>query len=72
MTPKFGPTINLGHLISLTGVTIVVAGSLYLTDYRLNGLEKNVEKLSVIVIESARSDERMKDVLRRVEVLERK
>ena len=72
MTPKFDPTINLGHLISLTGVTIVVAGSLYLTDYRLNGLEKNVEKLSVIVIESARSDERMKDVLRRVEVLERK
>ena len=43
MKPRFDPTINLGHVISLGGVIVVVAGSLYLTDYRLNALEKNVE-----------------------------
>lgn len=72
MTPRFDPTINLGHLISLCGVVLVVTGSLYLTDYRLNALEKNVEKLSTVVIESARTDERLKDLARRLELVERR
>ena len=72
MTPRFDPTINLGHLISLAGMMLVVAGSLYLTDYRLNALEKNVEKLSTVVIQAARTDERLKDHDRRLEHLERK
>jgi hypothetical protein len=70
MTPRFDPTINLGHLISLGGVVIVVAASLYLTDYRLNALEKNVEKLSTVVIQAARTDERLKDFGRRLDLLE--
>lgn len=72
MSPRFDPTINLGHLISVTGVIIFVAGSFYLTDYRLSTLEKNVEKLSTVIVESARVDERMKDYGRRIELLERR
>ena len=72
MKPRFDPTINLGHIISLGGVIVVVAGGLYLTDYRLNALEKNVEKLSTVVIQAARTDERLKDHDRRLDMLERK
>lgn len=72
MKPRFDPTINLGHLISLGGIMLVVAGSLYLTDYRLNALEKNVERLSTVVIEAARADERLKDHARRLDQLERR
>jgi hypothetical protein len=71
-SPRFDPTINLGHLISLGGVTIVVIGSLYLTDYRLSAVEKNVEKLSTVIIETARTDERVKDYGRRLDALERR
>ncbi len=72
MKPRFDPTINLGHVISLGGVIVVVTGSLYLTDYRLNALEKNVEKLSTVVIQAARTDERLKDHARRLDQLERR
>jgi hypothetical protein len=72
MTPRFDPTINLGHIISVTGAIVLVTGSWYLTDYRLGILEKNVEKLSTVVIESARVDERLKDYGRRLDVLERR
>lgn len=72
MTPRFDPTINLGHLISLGGVIVVVGASLYLTDYRLNALEKNVEKLSIVVVQAARTDERLKDFGRRLDLLERR
>jgi hypothetical protein len=72
MKPRFDPTINLGHIISLGGVMVIVAGSLYLTDYRLNALEKNVEKLSTVVIQAARTDERLKEHDRRLEKLERR
>ena len=46
MKPRFDPTINLGHVISLGGVIVVVTGSLYLTDYRLNALELKVPIIS--------------------------
>ena len=72
MKPRFDPTINLGHVISLGGVIVVVTGSLYLTDYRLNALEKNVATLSTVVIQAARTDERLKDHGRRLDLLERK
>lgn len=72
MKPRFDPTINLGHIISLGGAMVVVAGSLYLTDYRLTTLERNVEKLSVVVIQAARTDERLKDHDRRLDSLERR
>jgi len=51
---------------------VVVGGSLYLTDYRLNAVEKNVEKLSTVVIQAARTDERLKDHDRRLDMLERR
>ncbi len=72
MAMKFDPTITLGNLISLGGAGIAVVGSIYVTDYRLNALEKNVDKLSTVVIEAARSDERIKDMGRRLDNLERR
>jgi hypothetical protein len=54
------------------GGDVIVTGSLYLTDYRLNALEKNVEKLSTVVIQAARTDERLKDHDRRLDSLERR
>jgi hypothetical protein len=44
---------------TVTGVIVLVTGSWYLTDYRLGILERNVEKLSTVVVESARVDERL-------------
>jgi hypothetical protein len=70
--PRFDPTINLGHLLSLAGVTIAVAGGWYVADWRLSALERQMERLSAVVTESARNDERLKEVKRRLDSLERR
>jgi hypothetical protein len=70
--PRFDPTINLGHLISLGGVIITIVGGWYVMDHRLTALERNFEKLSVAVVELVRLDERLKDFARRVDNLERR
>lgn len=68
--PRFDPTINLGHLISLGGVIVAIVGGWYVMDHRLSSLERNFEKLSNAVVEWVRLDERMKDHGRRLEKLE--
>lgn len=68
--PRFDPTINLGHLISLGGVTVVVAGSIYLADFRLKALEDNVRELRTVVIQAARTEEQIKEHGRRLDKLE--
>lgn len=68
--PRWDPTINLGHLVSFIGFIFALGGGWYLTDYRLSALERNFEKLSTVVIDNARIDERLKDVGRRLERLE--
>jgi hypothetical protein len=70
--PRFDPTVNLGHLISLGGVIVTIIGGWYVMDHRLSALERNFEKLSVAVVELVRFDERLKEVARRVENLERR
>jgi hypothetical protein len=70
--PRFDPTINLGHLISLGGVIVTIVGGWYVMDHRLGALERNFEKLSVAVVELVRLDERLKDFGRRIDHLERR
>lgn len=68
--PRFDPTINLGHLISLGGVIVTIIGGWYVMDHRLSALERNFEKLSDAVVEWVRLDERLKDHGRRIDKLE--
>ena len=68
--PRFDPTINLGHLISLGGVIITIVGGWYVMDHRLSLLERNFDKLSSAVVEWVRLDERLKDHGRRIDKLE--
>ena len=69
---KFDPTINLGHILSLGGILFALVGSWYLMDYRLTGVEKAVERLSTIVIESAGMKQQIADHARRLDRLEAK
>jgi hypothetical protein len=69
-SPRFDPTINLGHLLTLTGVVIVMVGGGFVADFRLAALEKEVAKLSNLVVQAARFEERITDLTRRVDRLE--
>jgi hypothetical protein len=68
--PRFDPTINLGHLLTLTGVVFVIVSAGVVADFRLAALEREVAKLSDLVVQAARSEERMTDLARRVDRLE--
>lgn len=68
--PRFDPTINLGHIISMVLFIAALTGGWYLTDYRLSQLEFQVKNLSSIIVDNARLDERLKDIGRRVDRLE--
>ena len=70
--PRFDPTINLGHVLTAVAFVATLTGSWYLQDYRLSRLESQVERLSTIVIDNARIDERLKDHSRRLDWLEMK
>jgi len=67
---RFDPTITLGHLITLGGFLFAFAGSWYLTDYRLTAIEKQMTGLQVVVVHSARIDERLNEHGRRLDRLE--
>lgn len=68
--PRFDPTINLGHLISLGGMIVAFIGCLYLMDYRIGKVEIQLEKLSIVIVENARFDQRLIDHGRRLDLLE--
>jgi hypothetical protein len=68
--PRFDGTINLGHLISLGGIAAAIIGAYWLMDFRLAAVERQIDRVSTLVIESARVDERLKDHSRRLELLE--
>ena len=70
--PRFEPTINLGHIITLGGVICAIAGGWYAFDYRLTAIEGQVRMLSTVVIDNARMDERVRDHGRRLDNLERR
>lgn len=70
-SPRWDPTINLGHIMTAVVFIAAISGGWYLTDHRLSALERNFEKLSTVVIDNARTDERLKDFSRRLDLLER-
>lgn len=76
--PLFDPTINYGHI--LTAVSFVVAGTaaflgmrveLQNLDQRVAKIESTLQQLANVVVQSARQDERLNAMERRVDRLEK-
>lgn len=70
--PRFDPSINLGHVITICSVLVTMVGGWFTFDYRLKSIEDQVRGIPSVIVEAARMDERMADLRRRVDNLERK
>jgi hypothetical protein len=68
--PRFDPTINLGHLMTLSAVIITIIGGAYVFDYRLNAIEKQLEKMQSVFLATAVFEERLNSLTRRIDTLE--
>jgi hypothetical protein len=75
--PKFDPTINYGHV--LTALSIVIAGTgayygmsfeLQSVDQRVAKIEATLQQLANVMVLTARQDERLIAIERRVDRLE--
>jgi hypothetical protein len=75
--PLFDPTINYGHI--LTAVSFIVAGTaaffgmkveLQNLDQRVAKIEATLQQLANVVVQTARQDERLTAIERRVDRLE--
>src|SRR6476620_10030618 len=75
--PIFDPTINYGHV--LTALSIVIAGTgayygmsveLHHVDQRVAKIEATLQQLANVVVMTARQDERLIAIERRVDRLE--
>ena len=76
--PRFDPTINYGHI--LTAITLIVAGAsayfgiraeLQNVDLRVAKLESTLQQLASVVVLTARQDEKLIALERRLDRLER-
>ena len=67
----FDPTINLGHIMTLTGVMVAIIGGWYSFNARLELVERQIARQTVILELSIRSEEQIKALIGRVERLER-
>lgn len=72
--PLFDPTINYGHI--LTAVSFIVAGTaaffgmkveLQNLDQRVAKIESTLQQLANVVVQTARQDERLNAIERRVD-----
>jgi hypothetical protein len=75
--PKFDPTINYGHV--LTALSIIIAGTgayygmsaeLHHVDQRVAKIEATLQQLANVMVLTARQDERLISIERRVDRLE--
>ena len=75
--PVFDPTINYGHV--LTAVSFILAGigayygiraELQNVDYRVAKIETTLQQLANVMVLTARQDERLNAIERRVDRLE--
>jgi hypothetical protein len=75
--PKFDPTINYGHV--LTALSIAIAGTgayygmsseLHNVDQRVAKIEATLQQLANVMVLTARQDERLIAIERRVDRLE--
>lgn len=73
--PRFEATLNWGHMAIVLTFIVTAAGQWYLTDYRLRSVEEQLKtglaNLGTLVVTSARQDERLLEMSRRLERLER-
>jgi hypothetical protein len=76
--PFFDPTINYGHI--LTVVSFIMAGTaaffgvrteLHNVDYRVARIENTLQQLANVIVLTARQDERLTAIERRVDRLEK-
>lgn len=68
--PRFDPTINLGHIITLSGVIVAMVASWYSVDSRLSGAERQLVRLVLVVEASIRQEEQIKTLQATVTRLE--
>jgi len=75
--PRFDPTINLGHLLTFLGLCLAALGAYYgakaeltAVSMRLIVVEKQIDRMSQILITDARQDERTTAIERRLDRLE--
>ncbi|GIK83136.1 MAG: hypothetical protein AB7O43_23255 [Hyphomicrobiaceae bacterium] len=75
--PLFDPTINYGHI--LTAVSFIVAGTaaffgmkveLQNLDQRVAKIESTLQQLASVMVQTARQDERLNSIERRVDRIE--
>jgi hypothetical protein len=75
--PLFDPTINYGHI--LTAISFIIAGAgayygmraeLHNVDQRVAKIEATLQQLANVVVQTARQDERLNAMERRVDRLE--
>jgi hypothetical protein len=75
--PRFDPTINYGHIV--TAGSFIVAGlaaffgmkaELDSVDQRVAKIETTLQQLANVVVQTARQDERLNAIERRVDRLE--
>ena len=76
--PRFDPTINYGHI--LTAVSFIIAGTaayygmraeLQNVDQRVARIESTLQQLANVVVLTARQDEKLTAIERRVDRIER-
>lgn len=75
--PRFDPTINYGHI--LTAVSFIIAGTaaffgmkaeLHNVDQRVAKIEATLQQLASVVVLTARQDEKLNAIERRVDRIE--
>ena len=75
--PMFDPTINFGHILTAMSFIIAGAGAYYgmraelqNVDQRVAKIESTLQQLANVIVTTARQDERLNAIERRVDRLE--
>jgi len=75
--PVFDPTINYGHILTAVGFIVAGSGAYYgmraellSVDQRVAKIEATLQQLANVVVLTARQDERLNTIERRVDRLE--
>jgi len=75
--PRFDPTINYGHLLTVVSFILAGAGAYYgmraelqSVDQRVAKIENTLQQLADVLVLTARQDERLIAIERRVDRLE--
>jgi hypothetical protein len=76
--PRFDPTINYGHILTVISFVAAAAvayfgmrAELHNVDYRVAKIENTLQQLANVIVLTARQDERLTAVERRVDRLEK-